>query len=98
MSELDVAARNDRGGQLGQPRPIAALSEDRAARGSPDRFGYSWNIYSEILPEHHEQFLRWTSALRPDLCRNATSLDAGCGIGRNAYWAMREGASSGVAI
>jgi hypothetical protein len=34
-------------------------------KGSPDRFGYEWNLYSEILPEHEEQFRRWTAPLTP---------------------------------
>ena len=32
-------------------------------KGSPDRFGYEWNLYPEILPEHEEQFCRWTAPL-----------------------------------
>ena len=38
---------------------------DRTAedlKGSSDRFGYEWNSYAEILPEHEEQFRRWTAA------------------------------------
>jgi SAM-dependent methyltransferase len=66
--------------------------------GSPDRFGYSWGIFSEILPEHREQFLRWTAALPREAWKGARFLDAGCGIGRNSHWAMLEGAAGGVAI
>jgi SAM-dependent methyltransferase len=74
------------------------MAEPDTALGSPDRFGYSWQIFSEILPEHREQFLRWTAALPRELWRGACLLDAGCGIGRNSHWAMLEGASGGVAI
>jgi SAM-dependent methyltransferase len=66
--------------------------------GSPDRFGYSWNIFREILPEHHEQFLCWTAALPRQAWRGARFLDAGCGMGRNSHWAMVEGDAGGVAI
>jgi len=66
--------------------------------GSPDRFGYSWGIFSDILPEHREQFLRWTAALPRELWKGARFLDAGCGIGRNSHWAMSEGAEGGVAF
>src|SRR5436190_22012542 len=66
--------------------------------GSPDRFGYSWSIFREILPEHREQFLAWSSALPREAWRGAFFLDAGCGIGRNSYWAMAEGAAGGIAI
>ncbi len=73
-----------------QPLPIAA--------GSPDRFGYSWDRYAEILPEHEEQFLRWIAPLKPENWRGVYFLDAGCGIGRNSYWPMKYGASGGLAV
>jgi SAM-dependent methyltransferase len=75
----------------------APLSPD-AAGGSPERFGYSWDMYAELLPEHEEQFRKWTSPLRPDDWRGKTFLDAGCGIGRNSYWPLRYGATRGCAI
>jgi SAM-dependent methyltransferase len=70
----------------------------RVDRGSPERFGYSWELYAQILPEHEEQFRRWTAPLSPDDWRNQTFLDAGCGIGRNSYWPLTYGASGGVAL
>jgi SAM-dependent methyltransferase len=69
----------------------------RIHAGSPDRFGYSWSIFRDILPEHREQFLAWSSALPRERWRGAFFLDAGCGIGRNSYWAMAEGAAGGIA-
>jgi SAM-dependent methyltransferase len=74
------------------------VNDIRIHRGSPDRFGYSWSIFSEILPEHHEQFIRWTAALPREAWEQAYFLDAGCGIGRNSYWAMQSGAAGGVAF
>lgn len=71
---------------------------DRLRGGSPDRFGYSWAIFREILPEHRELFLRWTAALPRETWQGARFLDAGCGIGRNSHWAMVEGAVGGIAI
>jgi SAM-dependent methyltransferase len=66
--------------------------------GSPDRFGYSWAIFHEILPEHQEQFVRWTSSLPRSAWRGATFIDCGCGIGRNSHWAMEDGAKGGLAL
>jgi len=74
---------------------------DRTAedlKGSSDRFGYEWNSYAEILPEHEEQFRRWTAALSPDDWRGKLFLDIGCGMGRNSYWPLKYGAAGGVAI
>jgi SAM-dependent methyltransferase len=67
------------------------------AKGSPDRFGYSWDQYADLLPEHEEQFLRWT-ALDKSFWKGVRFLDAGCGIGRNSYWPMTYGALGGVAV
>jgi SAM-dependent methyltransferase len=80
-----------------------AVPNDQAARvpiatGSPERFGYSWQNYSEILPEHEEQFARWTAPLTVEAWKGAEFLDVGCGIGRNSYWPMVYGASGGLAI
>ena len=74
------------------------MSEYDTRLGSPDRFGYSWAIFSEIIPEYREQFLRWSAALPREAWKGARFLDAGCGTGRNSHWAMLEGAAGGVAI
>jgi SAM-dependent methyltransferase len=66
-------------------------------KGSPERFGYSWDRYAEVLPEHEEQFLRWT-ALDPSFWQGLRFLDGGCGIGRNSYWPMTYGAAGGLAL
>jgi SAM-dependent methyltransferase len=68
------------------------------AKGSPERFGYSWDRYNELLPEHEEQFLRWSAPLTRDDWRGKTFIDGGCGIGRNSYWPMQFGAAGGVGV
>jgi len=67
-------------------------------QGSPDRFGHSWNIFSEILPIHEEQFLRWTAGLEKSDWQGKSFLDVGCGIGRNSYWPQTYGAMSSLSI
>jgi SAM-dependent methyltransferase len=66
--------------------------------GSPERFGYEWHKYSQLLPEHEEQFRRWTMPLKPEDWRGVTFLDVGCGMGRNSYWPMTYRAAGGLAI
>jgi 2-polyprenyl-3-methyl-5-hydroxy-6-metoxy-1,4-benzoquinol methylase len=68
------------------------------ASGSPERFGYEWHSYSEVLPEHEEQFRRWAIHLTPEEWRGKTFLDVGCGMGRNSYWPLSYGAAECVAI
>ena len=66
-------------------------------KGSPERFGYSWDQYADLLPDHEEQFLRWTT-LDKTAWRGLRFLDGGCGIGRNSYWPMTYGAQGGVSV
>lgn len=71
---------------------------DVLSAGSPERFGYEWDRYSEIRADYEEQFRRWTVHLAPEDWRGKTFLDVGCGTGRNSYWPMTYGAASGKAI
>ncbi len=66
--------------------------------GSPERFGYSWHIFNEILPIHEEQFRRWVQPIPKENWLGKSFLDVGCGIGRNSYWPMSWGAREGFAI
>jgi SAM-dependent methyltransferase len=66
--------------------------------GSADRFGYEWDAYADILPEHEEQFRRWTAPLDPEDWRDKNFLDVGCGMGRNSFWPLKYGAAGGVAV
>lgn len=66
--------------------------------GSPERFGFSWSVFSELLPIHEEQFRGWTQSLPADVWTGASFLDGGCGMGRNSFWAVKWGASKGRAI
>lgn len=65
---------------------------------SSDRFGYEWNKYDYILPHYEDQFLRWVQPLTKESFKGKTVLDAGCGMGRNSYWALKYGASKLVAF
>jgi len=67
-------------------------------RGSPERFGYSWDRYNDIKSDHEEQFLRWTQPLTRADWRGVRFLDGGLGIGRNSYWPLTYGAQSGVGV
>jgi len=66
--------------------------------GSPDRFGYEWNEYSELRPEYEEQFRRWTVVIPEADWAGKRFLDVGCGMGRNSHWPMTYGAASGASV
>lgn len=67
-------------------------------KGSPERFGYEWKKYSELNPDYEEQFLRWIPFLSPREWSGLNVLDVGCGMGRNSYYALMNGAKSCTSI
>jgi SAM-dependent methyltransferase len=68
------------------------------AKGSPERFGYSWKRFNELTEGQELQFRKWTAPLDwTKDWRGARFLDVGCGAGRNSFWAMKYGATGGVA-
>jgi 2-polyprenyl-3-methyl-5-hydroxy-6-metoxy-1,4-benzoquinol methylase len=66
--------------------------------GSPDRFGYEWANYSEILPESKRQLERWLGATGLASFKGKRVMDVGCGMGRNPYWYLEAGAASVLAV
>lgn len=74
------------------------VDKSSCAQGSPDRFGYEWDHYSEVVDNYEEQFLGWTAHLKREDWQGKSFLDVGCGMGRNSYWPARYGATRGVAI
>lgn len=71
---------------------------DKVALGSPDRFGYEWATYSEILPESKDQLQRWLGSTSLDSFADKRVLDVGCGMGRNPHWYAKAGAREVVAV
>jgi SAM-dependent methyltransferase len=74
------------------------MSEPNVARGSPDRFGYEWATYSEILPESRGQLERWLGSMGLASFSGKEVLDVGCGMGRNPYWMAQAGAKRVLAV
>ena len=65
---------------------------------SEHRFGYEWDKYSAMTEDYERQFRNWTNPLTPADWKGKHVLDAGCGMGRNSYWAMHYGASAVTAF
>jgi len=72
--------------------------EECEQRGSPERFGHSWEKFDDILPIHEAQFLRWSKGIDKADWQGKAFLDVGCGIGRNSYWPFTYGAASSLSI
>lgn len=71
---------------------------DKDHQGSPDRFGYEWESYSEVLPESKHQLERWLGDTGLASFAGKRVLDVGCGMGRNPYWYVKAGATSVLAV
>jgi uncharacterized protein YbaR (Trm112 family)/ubiquinone/menaquinone biosynthesis C-methylase UbiE len=83
--------------RAGVPRllpPDVDAEQWRTARA----FGWQWRHFVEMHPEFEEQFLDWIHPLRPEFFAGKVVLDAGCGIGRHAYFAARYGATDVLAM
>lgn len=51
-----------------------------------------------MTPEYERQFRHWTAPLGPGDFRGKAILDVGCGMGRNLYWPLKDGAVRAVGI
>jgi SAM-dependent methyltransferase len=65
---------------------------------SQERFGYEWDKYSHMTPMYEKLFRGWVYPLQPADFAGKKVLDAGCGMGRNSYFALRYGAASVTAF
>jgi SAM-dependent methyltransferase len=61
-------------------------------------FGWQWQHFSELHPEFESQFLDWLHPIGRDNFVGKRVLDAGCGLGRHAYFAASYGAREVVAL
>lgn len=75
-----------------------AAPDHKTLRGSPDRFGYEWATYAEILPESKGQLERWMGSTGLASFAGKRCMDVGCGMGRNPYWMLEAGAASVTAV
>ena len=80
----------------GVPRMLP--DSDPAQERTADAFSYQWREFTEMHPEYRDQFLDWIHPLDPEFFEGKRVLDAGCGIGRHAWFAAEFGASEVVAL
>jgi len=83
-------------------RGVPRLVDEAALSGlqsrTADAFGWQWQHFTEMHDAYEEQFLDWIRPLDRAFFAGKRVLDAGCGIGRHAYFAARFGASEVVAL
>ncbi len=80
----------------GIPRILPTLSktEKRTAKA----FGYEWKNFREHYGYYEQQFLSWIHPIKPDFFKGKVVLDAGCGMGRNLFYAAKFGARDAIGI
>ena len=71
---------------------------EKQQRKTVSAFGWQWQHFVEMHPEFEAQFLDWVHPIEREFFRGKLVLDAGCGIGRHAYYAATYGASEVVAL
>jgi SAM-dependent methyltransferase len=72
--------------------------DQRQHAGSPERFGYAWAAFNDILPESRGQLERWLGPTTLESFRGKRVMDVGCGMGRNPYWYSQAGAASVLGV
>src|SRR5262245_4136155 len=75
-----------------------STTKNRTHQSSPERFGYSWSTYSNIMPESKAQLERWLGSVSLESFRGKRVMDVGCGMGRNPYWYAEAGAASVLGV
>jgi SAM-dependent methyltransferase len=74
------------------------VSGDAPTLDTSHRFGFQWDRNRGLHPHHRDQFIQWIHPIPPEAFQGKDVLDAGCGMGRNTYWAAQLGARSITAI
>jgi SAM-dependent methyltransferase len=63
-----------------------------------EAFGWQWRHFIELHDEYEAQFLDWIWPIERSFFEGKLVLDAGCGIGRHAFYATEYGARDVVAM
>lgn len=80
----------------GVPRILPELS--KVERRTAAAFGYEWRNFKEHYAYYESQFLSWIHPVKPDFFRGKVVLDAGCGMGRNLFYAAEYGAKDAIGV
>ncbi len=76
-------------GSFGKPLP-----EEEFKRKTASSFGFQWNVFSKMIDEFRNNFLKYIEPIKPEFFRGKLVLDAGCGFGRHTYYAAEFGAEA----
>ncbi len=80
----------------GIPRILPKLS--KVEKHTAAAFGYEWKNFKEHYGYYERQFLSWIEPIKPNFFKGKVVMDAGCGMGRNLYYAAKYGAKDAIGI
>jgi SAM-dependent methyltransferase len=82
----------------GVPR-FADLGEiEKEKQATAEKFGWSWQTFTQEDEKYAEQFLDWIAPVRPEFFAGKVVLEGGCGKGRHTRRAAEWGARDVVAV
>src|SRR5688572_4869041 len=76
----------------GGKSPSALTRIDRLRAETARSFGFEWSRFPEMRAEWETNFREYMAPHTPESFRGKRVLDAGCGGGRHAHYAARNGA------
>ncbi|HEU5237114.1 MAG TPA: methyltransferase domain-containing protein [Pyrinomonadaceae bacterium] len=78
----------------GIPRFADLDKVDADKQATADKFGWSWQEFTQEDEKYDEQFLGWIAPVRPEFFKDEVVLEGGCGKGRHtrrvAGWGARD--------
>ena len=78
----------------GIPRFAELANVETEKQITAEKFGWSWQTFSQEDRKYSEEFLGWIAPVRPEFFKNKVILEGGCGKGRHtrrvAEWHARD--------
>ena len=75
---------------------LAQIEKDKQA--TAEKFGWSWQAFSQEDEKYADQFLGWIAPVRPEFFAGKVVLEGGCGKGRHTRRVAQWGARDVVAV
>jgi len=82
----------------GVPRFAELENIEADKQATADKFGWSWQEFTQEHDKYDEEFLGWIAPVRPEFFKDKVVLEGGCGKGRHTHRVAGWGARDIVAV
>jgi len=82
----------------GVPRFADLTDIEKEKQATAEKFGWSWQTFSQEDEKYAEEFLGWIAPVRPEFFARKVVLEGGCGKGRHTHRVTKWGARDIVAV